>query len=390
MPIEERIAAALPATIKTSSYAILSGDVGREIQFQSTSPLTGSLPPVGLVGNGFNVVLRNIGAGLLTVQPVVPELIDGNASISLNAGDWHWIRSDGTEWKSVAVNATGTGTVTQIDTAGGLTGGPITNTGIVSIADDGVTLAKMAGGTAGNLISYDANGDPAYVATGNNGEVLTSQGAGLPPIFAPVSAGGGLQSVQVFTTNGTWTKPVGINFLKITVVGGGGGGGSNSAGTSGGSGGGGGAAIRWMDASLLPPTVAVTVGSGGSGAAAGSGNNGTGGGSSSFGSFASATGGGFGRGNTGAGGPFGSGGIGTGGDLNIAGGAGGAGGIQNNSGITGNVGGSSLFGANGAGTWNAIGRDGGNYGGGGSGGGANSPVIGGNGADGVVFVEEYA
>ena len=51
------------------------------------------------------------------------------------------------------------------------------------IADNQVTLAKMAGGTDGNLITYDASGDPAYVATGTSGHVLTSNGAGAAPTF---------------------------------------------------------------------------------------------------------------------------------------------------------------------------------------------------------------
>ena len=48
----------------------------------------------------------------------------------------------------------------------------------------------MAGGTDGNLISYDANGDPVAVATGNAGQILTSAGAGAPPTFADPAAGG--------------------------------------------------------------------------------------------------------------------------------------------------------------------------------------------------------
>jgi hypothetical protein len=51
------------------------------------------------------------------------------------------------------------------------------------IADDAITLAKMAAGTDGNLITYDASGDPAYVATGTSGQVLTSNGAGAAPTF---------------------------------------------------------------------------------------------------------------------------------------------------------------------------------------------------------------
>jgi len=59
-----------------------------------------------------------------------------------------------------------------------------------SIVDDAVTLAKMATGTDGNLISYDASGNPVAVATGNAGQILTSAGAGAPPTFADAAAGG--------------------------------------------------------------------------------------------------------------------------------------------------------------------------------------------------------
>ena len=71
------------------------------------------------------------------------------------------------------------------------TSGTLTNcTGLptAGLVDDAVNLAKMAAGTAGNLISYDASGDPVAVATGTATHVLTSNGAGLPPTFQ-VAAG---------------------------------------------------------------------------------------------------------------------------------------------------------------------------------------------------------
>ena len=58
------------------------------------------------------------------------------------------------------------------------------------IADDQITLAKMASGTDGNIISYDASGNPVAIATGNDGQVLTSTGAGSPPAFEAAPAGG--------------------------------------------------------------------------------------------------------------------------------------------------------------------------------------------------------
>ena len=66
------------------------------------------------------------------------------------------------------------------------------------IADNATTLAKMAGGTDGNLITYDASGDPAYVTTGTSGQVLTSGGTGVAPTFQ-AAAGGGKVLQMVYT-----------------------------------------------------------------------------------------------------------------------------------------------------------------------------------------------
>ena len=72
----------------------------------------------------------------------------------------------------------------------GTVNAPAGSVGTSQIADDAVTLAKMASGTDGNIISYDASGNPVAVATGTAGQILTSAGAGAPPTFATPSAGG--------------------------------------------------------------------------------------------------------------------------------------------------------------------------------------------------------
>jgi len=74
------------------------------------------------------------------------------------------------------------------------------------IADNAVTLAKMAGGTDGNIISYDASGDPVAVATGSSGQVLTSAGAGAPPTFAAAAAGGKILQVVNVTNSASSTS----------------------------------------------------------------------------------------------------------------------------------------------------------------------------------------
>jgi hypothetical protein len=80
----------------------------------------------------------------------------------------------------------------------------------ITIADDSVTLAKMASGTDGNLITYDASGNPAYVATGSAGQVLTSAGAGQPPSFQTASGGTALTG----STNNTITTVTGADAIQ--------------------------------------------------------------------------------------------------------------------------------------------------------------------------------
>ena len=69
----------------------------------------------------------------------------------------------------------------------------------VHIGLNQVTLAEMAGGTDGNLITYDASGDPAYVVTGTAAQVLTSNGADTAPTF---QAAGGVGLGMVIALGG--------------------------------------------------------------------------------------------------------------------------------------------------------------------------------------------
>lgn len=75
----------------------------------------------------------------------------------------------------------------------------------VTVSDDSVTLAKMASGTDGNIISYDASGNPVAIATGNDGQVLTSTGAGSPPAFEAAAVGGLWKEIATGTNSAALT-----------------------------------------------------------------------------------------------------------------------------------------------------------------------------------------
>ena len=57
------------------------------------------------------------------------------------------------------------------------------------LSDDIITLAKMASGTDGQLITWGADAAPTTVATGTSGQILTSAGAGAPPTFETAVTG---------------------------------------------------------------------------------------------------------------------------------------------------------------------------------------------------------
>tara|TARA_Y100000034_G_scaffold26763_1_gene31859 strand:+ start:1020 stop:1868 length:849 start_codon:yes stop_codon:yes gene_type:complete len=59
----------------------------------------------------------------------------------------------------------------------------------VKMADDAISLTELKAGTDGEIISWDASGNPVAVGAGTSGHFLKSQGAGSQPVFA--AAGGG-------------------------------------------------------------------------------------------------------------------------------------------------------------------------------------------------------
>lgn len=83
------------------------------------------------------------------------------------------------------------------------------------IADNSVGLDQLDGGTDGNLITFDASGNPSHVATGSANQVLTSNGAGAAPTFQSIV---GNQVVQhVFATDATYASTTSTFPLDDTI-----------------------------------------------------------------------------------------------------------------------------------------------------------------------------
>ena len=142
-------------------------------QVTLTSGVTGPLP----VGNG--------GTGITSLGSNVATFLGTPSSANLRSALTDETGTGG------AVFATSPTLVTPA--LGTPASGTLTNcTGLptAGIVDDAVTLAKMASGTDGTIITFDASGNPTAVGPGNDGQVLTSTGAGSPPAFEALPASG--------------------------------------------------------------------------------------------------------------------------------------------------------------------------------------------------------
>ena len=92
------------------------------------------------------------------------------------------------------------------------------------LAGGGLTATTTL--TCSNLvINGEIRGGSTYVVPpmgGNEGKALRSTGSGY--VWSEISAGSGMRSMQVWTSNGTWNKPDEVGTIIVTVVGAGGGG----------------------------------------------------------------------------------------------------------------------------------------------------------------------
>jgi hypothetical protein len=175
------------------------------------------------------------------------------------------------------------------------------------IADSAVIAAKIATGAVDTTA-----GTVTGVLPVAKGGLATNSFAGAYRAFfsdgsAPTAGLHGIASLQVYTSSTTWSRPSGVRYIRVQLVGGGGGGSGHGEG-----GGAGGYAERYLDVTGIS-SVSITIDGGSSGTYYASAGGNAGG--SSFGSYLSCSGGhGANRQNQHSGGVSGNG---SGGNLNI-------------------------------------------------------------------------
>lgn len=223
---------------------------------------------------------------------------------------------------------------------------------------------------------------------------LVALGTSAPLFAQPLIVPG---AKYTYTSDDCYDKPANLAYIEVTIVAGGGGGGGAAGGSGEGvgrGGGGGGSSYKRIQADDLLSSECFTVGQGGDGGTAGA-NDGTNGEDTVFGTHFYATGG-----TGGAGGANGTGtgrgtgadpGSGVNGDINITGEAGGAATRLSGLATLTNTGGGTIFGSGAkAPGLNSLPNHGLVYGSGGSGANANTTNRqGGNGAFGIVIIDEF-
>lgn len=84
---------------KTAGYTLELSDFASEVLFDISTNQTLTLLPVADAKNGFNFIARNIGSGVLDITVPDSASVDTN---SLSTGEFVWLRSDGTNWKTLS------------------------------------------------------------------------------------------------------------------------------------------------------------------------------------------------------------------------------------------------------------------------------------------------
>ena len=165
----------------------------------NTSTQVGLPQPLSVYGNGY--VSGSVGIG--TTGPSYPLDVNGVARATTI------IDSGVTSQNCVGTNSAGQlqagtcGTVTNVGSGSGLTGGPITGSGTLSVAAGGVTFAMMAqNGCTSNQVPQWNGSSWVCGSTGGTGTV-TSVGSGAGLTGGPITGSGSI-SLNLNNAN-TWT-----------------------------------------------------------------------------------------------------------------------------------------------------------------------------------------
>lgn len=290
--------------VPEGSSLVTSNEISPD-QITSGAILASVAQNLGVIASGKSQFTNTEAGYILGVEDGVAKFYIGNTTDYLN-----WDGSTLTVTGNLTVGSIDIGgsdsTSFHVDSAGNAWWGNATFSGApVSISNTGAIVLATSGLIRSGQTDYNTgtgwwlgnvSGTPKFSIGNPATYYMTWDGTSL-------TVKGILPDRQIFTSNGTWTKPSGAQFVRVICIGGGGSGGGGANGNPGGTGGGGAAYNEaFFNADDLTSTVSVTVaaqttgGAGAAGSSGADGTDGTVGNNSSFGSYLIAYGGGAGEG----------------------------------------------------------------------------------------------
>lgn len=248
--------------IYTATQTLTAANVGRVATANSASAITFNLTAAATIGAGKIQSVKNIGVGLLTIDPAGGELIEGQTTMQIPFNQGAVLFCTGSAWRVIANFISNTNLDFQQFTTTGTWTKPSVPTNAITFME---VWAPGAGGGAN--ATGGAGGGGGY-----NYKILPTSMLGATETVT-VPAGGAISTSGGTTTFGSWLSAFGGGAGQNAANGGGGGGGGqNRAGVAGaGNAGGNGGAILGGAGGGGAGGSALLGGGGGSGGGASSG-----------------------------------------------------------------------------------------------------------------------
>lgn len=193
------------AVARAANTILAAGDLGKLIV--ATGTWTQTLTAAATLGDGWWVMYRNDGTGVITLDPNAGETVDGTTTVALDPGQSRLIVCDGANFKTVGRNTSTSGSFTITGT--GFSGTAPSATATYRIVDGYVYLNIPTAAIVGtsNTTAFTLTGLPAAIrpSSGAFCPALVCQDNSSPTwASASVSVGGVITLGKAGSTSG-WT-----------------------------------------------------------------------------------------------------------------------------------------------------------------------------------------
>jgi hypothetical protein len=199
-----------PPFIVVIALIFIANNAIAQVGIGTTTPNPNAVLHLTSPGNNQGFLVPRLTTAQRTAAAFVSSLGVTEAGLLVfDSNDSKFYYWSGSAW-IVIEDSVGTGTVTNVGTGAGLTGGPITVTGTISLADNGVTTIKLADGSVtsakifdGTIATVDlANGAVTSAKMDLSGATAGTYGSSTQVAQVTVNAQGRITGVTNVTISG--------------------------------------------------------------------------------------------------------------------------------------------------------------------------------------------